>query len=136
MAMSLVPAARGWVILEAITLSSGWDLRRTEDRQEAQSYVACERPDVIAAAWPCTSFSPMQNIMKNWPGHQEKLARLVLEAMPLVEFSSKLAEIQLASGRRFWGENPLTSRAWRTRPGQKMMNILYPVLPTCATPRS
>ncbi len=39
------------------------------------------------------SFSPMQNIMKNRPGHQERLAQKVLEAMPMVEFSPKLAEL-------------------------------------------
>ena len=43
----------------------------------------------------------MQNIMKNRPGHQERLAQKVLEAMPLVEFSWKLAELHLSRGRRF-----------------------------------
>ncbi len=74
MALSLEAASRGWVVLEPVTLSSGWDLRRAEDRARAMNYVARERPDVIVVAWPCTAFSPMQNLMKNHTGHQEKLA--------------------------------------------------------------
>ena len=69
----------------------------------------------------------MQNLTKNWPGHEEKLKQKIKEDIPLVEFSSQLAEMQLAGGRHFMGENPLTSRAWQTKPGQRMMTMLYPV---------
>ncbi len=47
-------------VLEPITLSSGWDLRRAEDSARAMNYVARERPDVIVVAWPCTAFSPVR----------------------------------------------------------------------------
>jgi hypothetical protein len=73
MALSLTAASHGWDVLEPVTLDSGWDLRRAEDRKKALSYVARERPDLVVTAWPCTAFSPMQNLMKNWPGHEEKL---------------------------------------------------------------
>ncbi len=63
-------------------------------------FVARERPDVIVVACPCTAFSPMQNLM-NQTGYYEKLEHKVKEAMPLVEVSEKLAEVELASGRRF-----------------------------------
>ena len=47
-----------------------------------------ELPDVIVVAWPCTAFSPMQNLMKNHTGYQAKLDQKMKEAMPLVEFKA------------------------------------------------
>ena len=111
--------------MEPVTLESGWDLRLQKDRALALEYVARERPDVIVSAWPCTPFSTMQNLMKNHIGYQEKLDLKIKEALPLVEFSAKLAEIQLAGGRHFLGENPLTSKAWQTKPGLRMLRMLH-----------
>ena len=56
-------------------------------------------------------FSPLQNLMKNHEGYQAKLDVKLMEPLPLVELSARLAEIQLAAGRHFLGENPLTSKA-------------------------
>ncbi len=50
----------------------------------------------------------------------------IKEAWPLVEFNARLAEIQVAGGRHFLGENPLTSKAWQTKPGQRMLRMLFP----------
>ena len=80
---------------------------------------------MIVAAWPCTPFSPLQNLMKNHTGYQAKLDVKLKEALPLVEFSARLAEIQLSAGRHFLGENPLTSKAWQTIPGLRMLKMLY-----------
>jgi hypothetical protein len=63
--------------------------------------------------------------MKNQEGDKAKLDVKLREALPLVEFSARLAEIQLAVGRRFMGENPLTSKEWQTKPGHRMLCKLY-----------
>ncbi len=73
MALNMAAARRTWDVMEPVTLESGWDLRLPKDRALSLEYVACERPDVIVAAWPCTAFSPLQNFMKNLEGHQAKL---------------------------------------------------------------
>ena len=125
MALSMAAAARNWDVMEPVTLESGWDLRLPKDRALALEYVARDRPDVIVAAWPCTAFSPLQNLMKNHEGYQAKLDLKLKEAIPLVEFSARLAEIQLSAGRHFMGENPLTSKAWQTAPGLKMQRMLF-----------
>ena len=125
MAISLAAATRQWDVLEPVTLESGWDLRLPKHRAEALEYVARERPDVIVAAWPCTAFSPLQNLMKNHEGYQAKLDLKLKEALPLLEFSARLAEIQLNAGRHFLGENPLTSKAWKTAPGLRMQKMLF-----------
>ena len=126
MALSLAAASRSWDVMEPVTLESGWDLSLSKDRALALDYVARERPDVIVAARPGTAFSAMQNLMKNHSGYQEKLDLKIKEALPLVEFSARLAEIQVAGGRHFLGENPLTSKAWQTKPGQRMLRMLFP----------
>ena len=107
--------------MEPVSLESGWDLSRPADRRKLYDTVAREKPDLIVAAWPCSPFSQLQNLQKD----KDAVLAKQLAGIPFVRVSAHLADMQLAGGRHFLGENPLRSRAWATAPGRHMLERLW-----------
>ena len=98
--------------MSPIDLETGWDFTRATDRRRVYDLVEKEKPDLIVAAWPCTSYSTLQNLANGRRGHHERLRRLRRQHDQLVEFSRKVCRMQQTNGRDFIGENPLTSKVW------------------------
>ncbi|CAK9106139.1 Uncharacterized protein SCF082_LOCUS49440 [Durusdinium trenchii] len=99
---------RGLHAGDSLTLSSGWDLRLQEDQIAAFEVLKRTKPYVVVLAFPCGPWSSLQflNPAANLAGVRE-------EALSLIAFAIRVAEFQVAHGRRYVMENPRNSMAWR-----------------------
>ena len=102
----------GWEFLEPVTLP-GWDLLDPKIQQEAWSYLERSQPDFIMIAWPCSSWSNLQNLNQKTPVQRAALRAKRREARILLHFARRVALWQQNRGGAVLGENPLSSRAWQ-----------------------
>lgn len=95
----------------AISLETGFDLRRPLDQKAALKIIAKEEPYCLVIAFPCGPFSPLQHLNPHTDLEKLKLKRE--DGRSLLRFAVKLARLQRRAGRHFILENPLPSAAWR-----------------------
>lgn len=121
MAMSMAAAERTWQVMEPISTISGWDIRKKEHPDSAMAYLDRENPDMVVAAWPCSTDSQMQNLNAKRPGYAEMLAETRAENEILHKFAWQVYKRQKEAGKDFVGENPTTSKCWKRPVGEKML---------------
>ena len=99
---------RGHRVGTAMSLETGWDFLKEEDRKKAFQQVKMEKPYFLMLAFPCGPWSPLMNLN---PALDLELRRA--EGLILIRFALDLAKLQASQGRHFALENPLSSMAWR-----------------------
>ena len=97
----------GWEFCEPITIPN-WDLRQQSDIKAALDYVDRCDPDLLVIAWPCTRWSPMQNMNIKTEAQRQALA-----AGQLNERKTFLSFTRRAVLKPVLGENPHPSKAWK-----------------------
>ena len=106
---------QGWSTFEPVTLDSGWDLELRADREKAFQYLEEIDPDVIVLAWPCSPWSTMQNANMRTELQREARHRKRRRARrTLLAFDRRVTLGQRSRGAIAIGENPVSSKAWRT----------------------
>lgn len=114
-ALTQVACQAGWSTFEPVTLDSGWNLELRSDREKAFRYLQEIDPDVVVLAWPCSPWSTMQNanmkteLQREALHHKRRRARRTLLA-----FVKQVVLWQRSRGAIAIGENPISSKAWRT----------------------
>ena len=103
-----VAKKRGHNVGPAMSLSTGWDFQLASHREEALKWIRKHKPYVVALAFPCSFWSPLQalNGPKDYDAAFEK-------AFTLLQFALDVAEEQAKAGRHYVLENPAGSRAWK-----------------------
>ncbi len=102
---------RGHRVGTAVSLETGFDLRRPLVQKAVLRLVDDEEPYCLVIAFPCGPFSPLQHLNPHGDPAVKK-ARLE-EGRALLKFAVKLARRQHRAGRHFILENPLPSAAWK-----------------------
>ena len=103
--MSLTAARMGWEFLEPITLESGWDLTCRETQDRAMSYLKEVSPDLLVVAWPCSPWSPLQQLNVKTET-QRRAPRAKRRAnKPLLAFARRAVLWQRSRGGAVLGEN-------------------------------
>lgn len=105
----------GWEAYEPITLDSGWDVRVPGIQDAAMRYLERIDPDLVVVAWPCGPWSIVQNANQRTPLQRRALAwKRALARKTVLAFARRVILWQRQRGRAVLGENPRTSKAWRT----------------------
>ena len=102
---------RGHKVGTAVSLETGYDLRRPLVQKAVLRLVETEEPYCLVIAFPCGPFSPLQHL--NPHGDPAKREARLEEGRKLLRFAVKLARLQHRAGRHFVLENPLPSAAWK-----------------------
>ena len=112
LALSTAARQRGWEVWEPISLETGFDLLTPSGQKEAFEHVQHVRPSVLAFAWPCTCWSPLQNLNDGKrKGKEAYIKTLEGHRHMMLPFVRRLAMFQRECGHHFFGENPLTRPA-------------------------
>ena len=77
---------------------SGWDLLNSSVQTKALAYTEEAKSDLIVACWPCSPWSPMQNLNAKDADHEETLAKKRAEPSVLLQFRENVAKVQEKSG--------------------------------------
>ena len=107
-------ARRGHRVGTTMTLPE-YDFYKAEDREEAVRTVCIEQPFGIILAFPCTVWSPLQNLtLSKMKGgaYAKRLKKRRLRDRVLIRHVVRMALLQMARGRHFVIENPSRSAAW------------------------
>eukprot|EP00435_Cladocopium_sp_Y103_P055915 s2552_g18.t1 len=103
----------GWQFCEPITLPN-WDLSKQSDIAAALDYVDRCNPDLLVVAWPCTKWSPMQNMNIKTEAQRRALeAAQLRERKTFLSFTRRAVLKQRARRKAVLGENPHPSKAWK-----------------------
>jgi hypothetical protein len=108
---------------QAFDLKLGHDLTKHNMRQEVRRYVREMKPGLVIISPPCTLFSLLQNLNRNFqnPEANPEFLRRLIEAKVLLRFGIEIAFEVLKYGGSFVFEHPLTSRAWMDNLMQKLI---------------
>ena len=110
-------ARRGHKVGTPLSLETGWDFLREEDREAGKKLIRREQPYCLVLAFPCGPWSALTRLNPNV--NVEELQR---RGTILLKYALELAEIQLKGGRHFLLENPLTSQAWSQEDMKKFLD--------------
>ena len=84
-----------------------WDLTELQAQSKVWRMLRRDKPLVVGLSPPCTLFSALQNLRKSDIPVDE-----LEKAMACVKFCVEVAEYQMARGRFFYFEHPLTATSW------------------------
>ena len=107
---------RGHAVGTAMSLETGWNFLKEEDRKRAFQKVKEEKPYFLVLAFPCGPWSPLMNLNPALDLPQRRA-----EGLELIRFALDLAKLQASAGRHYLLENPLTSAAWKLEEVQKFL---------------
>ena len=107
---------RGHAVGTAMSLETGWNFLKEEDRKRAFQKVKEEKPYFLVLAFPCRPWSPLMNLNPALDLPQRRA-----EGLELIRFALDLAKLQASAGRHYLLENPLTSAAWKLEEVQKFL---------------
>ena len=85
-----------------------WDLARRDHQEKLFELVRRDKPHTISLCPPCTKFCALLRLCRKDVDRKEWL-----NAVRLVNVAVRIAEMQLAAGRHFIFEHPLTAASWR-----------------------
>ena len=97
----------------ALDLSTGWDLSKPDVQKKALDLIALTKPALVILSPPCTTFSALRNL-SNFKRNQDTVHKEEQEGRLHVEFSVRVALLQIANGRGFMFEHPLAAKSWTT----------------------
>ncbi|CAK0875126.1 unnamed protein product, partial [Prorocentrum cordatum] len=116
LALSCEAAAQGWQVMPPISIETGFDLYTRSGRARAWREVVDNKPDVVAMAWPCDPWTAMRNYQAHRPAFQKELQVRQQQSRGALRFVKRVADYQRKRGAYFYGENPLTSKAFQEEP--------------------
>ncbi|CAK0857899.1 unnamed protein product, partial [Prorocentrum cordatum] len=117
LALSCEASAQGWQVMPPISIETGFDLYTRSGRARAWREVVDNKPDVVAMAWPCDPWTVMHNYQAHRPAFQKELQVRQQQSRGALRFVVKrVADYQRKRGTYFYGENPLTSKAFQEEP--------------------
>ena len=93
---------------EAMDLTTGWELRKQQDRDRARKYQKEHRPKLLIGSPMCTMFSSLQNLC---PWTQDRIGKWE-EAKDHIEFVVELYREQMRNNRVFLHEHPTGASSW------------------------
>eukprot|EP00959_Pyramimonas_sp_CCMP1952_P244123 5103211-Pyramimonas_sp.AAC.1 len=67
-------------------------------------------------AWPCDPWTVMRNYQAHRPAFLKELQVRQQQSRGTLRFVKRVADYQRKRGAYFYGENPLTSKAFQERP--------------------
>ena len=85
-----------------------WDLAKPGQMQEALDLIRRDKPFLVTLSPPCTKFCALLQLCRHPVDRQQWL-----EAVRMVNFAVRVAELQLDARRHFVFEHPLTASSWR-----------------------
>ena len=100
--MALTNIALGsasWDATSPVSIETGFDLRRAEDRRRALDLYEAFDPDAVVTAPPCSWFSQLQWLNQKIPGRREETEKGQLDVLPLYLLRRELAQRQAAKGK-------------------------------------
>jgi len=109
----------GWDAHQPIALPD-FDLLKLAGRGLAREYLQEVDPDLLILSFPCTEWSPLQQINQRTPIQIRQLHRRRREQLHLLAFVNEMSQWQASRGRAILVENPERSRAWNTAPMKAM----------------
>ena len=112
MAISACACSCGWEVGEPVTLPN-WNLLRVDHQEEALRYLNEFDPDLLVLAWPCTVWSPLQNLSAVTRQRIQKLIEKRREQRRLLAWTAEAVRDQRARAGLVLGENPWSSKAWK-----------------------
>ena len=121
--------------LEAITkgltcvsadLVTGWDFRKTSDREAMRRLIRECPPELLVLCPPCTWAGGWYHLNKFLLTEEERRHRDVLTSL-FLNFSADLAQMQLDAGGRVLFEHPKASRAWKNPRWQRLASRMFRV---------
>ena len=95
----------------ALDLTTGWDFRCREHRQQALQLISKRKPAVLLLSPPCTTFSPLRRLTNKKRNAAEVRAEED-EGDLHFDFAVSLAELQVREGRGFILEQPAPATSW------------------------
>ena len=100
----------GWSCLSA-DLCTGWDFRKSSDRQAMRETVKNRKPDLLVLCPPCTWAGGWFHLNKKHMSDEELREKKILTQL-FINFCKELIKIQLSNGGRVMFEHPRDSVAW------------------------
>ena len=100
----------GWSCLSA-DLCTGWDFRKSSDRQAMREAVKNRKPDLLVLCPPCTWAGGWFHLNKKHMSDEELCEKKILTRL-FINFCKELIKIQLNNGGRVMFEHPRDSVAW------------------------
>ena len=109
----------------ALDLQTGWGFSRAADRAKAVKLLNDEQPELVTLSPPCTEFSRLQSLNRHVHGQEyvDKHEGLKVDAVKHVEFSIKLAKMQMRRGRWFIFEHLAYGDTWHEECVQRFLNF-------------
>ena len=102
----------------SIDLTTGYDLSMPEQKEHVKRELAKRKPKLLVTSPPCTKFSPLQNLRKDWETFEEEWHGAVNH----VDFSMECLEEQLHRGGHGLHEHPDTATSWTLPSVQNYLN--------------
>ena len=102
---------RGLNAGDSLTLGTGWNFLLPEHQEQALKLIERTKPYLVVLAFPCGPWSSLQFLNPNVD--PLKLEQMQAEALELVRFAIRVAELQLKGDRHYLMENPKGSMAWK-----------------------
>ena len=86
----------------------GDNFLRKEDRRAVLEEIRVEKPRLVTMGFNCDPWTPLSNFL------DEEVRRIQQEiALDHLDFVKEVCELQIAGGRHYLLENPLSSQAWK-----------------------
>ena len=105
-----------------------WDFSKHECRQRAFAKIRETRPNIIIGSPECNPFSTIQNLNMRTPEGKDKVERAREEGTKHLKCCCMIYMLQVAAGRYFIHEHPLTATSWATECMTKLRSCpaVYP----------
>ena len=97
---------------------SAWDLSEPRAQEKVWKMIRRDKPLVVGLSPECTLFSALQNLRKT-----DIPADEMAKAVACVRFCVDVAEFQMARGRFFYFEHPLTASSWTMPELEKLQSM-------------
>ena len=104
--VSQVARSRGWQVGEPVNLESGFDLLTIGGQRRCNDYLRSFQPDAVVFAFPCTTWSVMQQINQRTPQQKQRLEERRKEQRKMTKYVAEVAEWCRQREVKFLMESP------------------------------
>ena len=107
----------------ALDLRTGFDFSTDKDRKRALKLYEDTQPELVTLSPPCTAFSRLQALNRHVHGEEYRLKHdeAIKEATKHIEFSIRLARMQMKRGKWFLFEHPAYAETWELPCMQRLL---------------
>ena len=115
-------ACWGWCVSEPYDIIYNGDLRDEGNRKKLLDTIRELRPRLVTIAYPCTVWSPINNLGCQTSQEKRRLRKRQRADLPFLELTEQIFETQLGHGGDALGENPVGSQSFQQPPVQRIIN--------------